>query len=463
MKNPLLVPEFRDMLASDNIDEIKEFCTSTPPSVVADFLGAMTAEENKRILDELPAEMRSNIFSYYDDDIKLSILALVDREAWVELISGMHDDKRLAFLTVLPIALQKEIRELSQRSLVKEAIELTGLLDQILKSEIPVEEEMTAEEVAVEVLPLIRVYRLADGAIRQVDRIEKNCWVNIINPSRDDLPLLAQNFNVPFDFLTASLDIDETARIETEGAATLIIIKVPYFDEHNPDLPYVTLPIGVILTSGTLITICSKEEVVLPDFIEGKVKNITTITGVKFILQIILRSLMLYLQYLKQINNAATIIQKKLEQESKNKQLIKLMNMEKCLVYFTTSLKTNELMLGRLQRHGIMKMDAEIEDIFEDIVIETRQALEMANVYSDIMSGMMDAFASVISNNLNITIKFLTSVTIILTIPMIVATFYGMNVKLPFQGHPHGFVLVLLISGLFSIAAIVMFIRKKWL
>ncbi|MBN1498384.1 MAG: hypothetical protein JXA07_16550 [Spirochaetes bacterium] len=463
MKNPLLVPEFRDMLASENIEEIREFCTSTPPSVVADFLGAMTIEENKKIMDILSPEIRSQIFSYYDDDIKLSLLDLFDKSEIVDLLAGMHDDKLLAFLTTLPSGRQREIWELSQRSLSKEAIELTELIGQILKSEIPVEEEMTAEEIAVEIQPLIQVYKLADGAIKKVERIERNCWVNIINPSRDDLPLLAQNFNVPFDFLTASLDIDETARIETEGSATLIIIKVPFFDEHNTDLPYITLPIGVILTGGVLITICSKAEVVLPDFINGKVKNITTITGVKFILQIILRSLMLYLQYLKQINNAANIIQRKLEQESKNKQLIKLMNLEKCLVYFTTSLKTNELMLERLQRHGIMKMDVEIEDIFEDIVIETRQALEMANVYSDIMSGMMDAFASVISNNLNITIKFLTSFTIILTIPVTIASFYGMNVKLPFQEHPHGFTIVLIISALMSIAAILVFIRKKWL
>jgi magnesium transporter len=166
---------------------------------------------------------------------------------------------------------------------------------------------------------------------------------------------------------------------------------------------------------------------------------------------------------LKQINNAANMIQKKLEQESKNKQLIKLMNLEKCLVYFTTSLKTNELMLERLQKHGIMQMDAEIEDLFEDIVIETRQALEMANVYSDILSGMMDAFASVISNNLNITIKFLTSVTIIITIPGTIAALFGMNVKLPFQEHPNGFIYVLFVCFILSVAAVLIFIRKKWL
>lgn len=463
MKNPLLVPEFREMLASNNLDEIKDFCNTTPPAVVADFLGAMTPEENKEILLNLTSEQRANIYSYYDSDIKLALLDLFEGELMAEIIAGMHDDKRHEFLKELPIGKQKEILALSRRSMEKDSLELTGEIEQLLISEEPVEEEMTAEEIAGEIQPLIQVYKLVDGAIRKTDRIEKDCWINIINPSRDDLPLLAQYFNVPFDFITASLDIDETARIEVEGNATLIIVKVPYFDEHDPDLMYLTLPIGIILVGGVLITVSPKDEVILKDIIDGKVKNITTVTGVKFILQIILRSLVLYLQYLKQINNAANMIQKKLEQESKNRQLIKLMNFEKSLVYFTTSLKTSELMLERFQKHSFARMDAELEDLFEDIVIETQQALEMANVYSNILSGMMDAFASVISNNLNITIKFLTSMTIIITIPGTIAAFYGMNVKLPLQEHPLGFIFVLLTSLLLSILGVLLFIKKKWL
>ena len=463
MKNPLLVPEFREMIAENNLEEIKDFCNTTPPSVVADFLGAMTAEENREILIQLSAETRSRIFSYFDNDVKTSLINMFDNDQLVDLIAGMHDDKQLDFLKQLPVDKQKEILDLSRKSPEKEDMELTEVLDKLVKSEIPVEEEMTSEELAGEIRPLVKVYKLVDGAIKPADRIEKNTWVNIVNPARDDLPLLARHFNIPFDFLTASLDVDETARIETEDNATLIIIKVPFFDEHNPDLMYITLPIGVIMVGGALLTVCLKDEIVLHDFIEGKVKNVTTIAGHKFILQIILRSLVLYLQYLKQINNAANMIQKKLEQESKNKQLIKLMNLEKCLVYFTTSLKTNELMLERIQKHGIVQRSDELEDIFEDIVIETKQALEMANVYSDILSGMMDAFASVISNNLNITIKFLTSVTIIITIPATIAAFFGMNVRIPFQEHPNGFIIVMTASLILSVVAIFFFIKKRWL
>jgi magnesium transporter len=172
---------------------------------------------------------------------------------------------------------------------------------------------------------------------------------------------------------------------------------------------------------------------------------------------------MQYLVYLKQLNNAANIIQKKLEQESRNKQLIKLFNIEKSLVYFTTSLKTNALMMERLLRLHVLKMDDENENLYEDIVTESRQAIEMANIYSDILSGMMDAFASIISNNLNIVMKMLTSITIIMTIPISVTSYFSMNVILPIQNNPYAFMIIISFSMLLSLFAIIFFVKKKWL
>ncbi len=463
MKNPLLVPEFRELLASNNTEDIKEFCTTTPPSVVADFLGALSAKENRNILLGLSPEIRSQIFSYYDDDVKLSLMSLFENGELVSLIAGMLDEERLEFLKLLPIGKQRELRDLARKYKGKDAQELAQVADQVLKAELPPDEEMTAEEIAGEIQPLIRVYKLVSGKITKIDYIEKECWINIVNPSKDDLPLLAQHFAIPVDFLTASLDIDETARVEVEDNATLIIIKAPFFDGHNLETPYYTLPIGIILTGGLLITACPKDGTVLNEFIDNTVKNVTTVNRIKFILQIIMRALMLYLQFLKQINNATNMIQKKLELESKNKQLIKLLNIEKSLVYFTTSLKTNGLMLERLRRLSIFQTNEDIEDLFEDIVIENRQANEMANVYSDILSGMMDAFASIISNNLNIVMKLLTSITILLMIPNIVTSFYGMNVHLPMQNHPLAFVMVLTSSVLMAIVLVLFFIKKKWL
>ena len=172
---------------------------------------------------------------------------------------------------------------------------------------------------------------------------------------------------------------------------------------------------------------------------------------------------MRYLQYLKQLNSAANIIQKKLEQESRNRQLIKLFNIEKSLVYFTTSLKSNMLMLERLRRMRLLEMNDTNENLLEDILTEGKQAIEMANIYSDILSGMMDAFASVISNNLNIVMKLLTSITIILTIPILISSFFGMNVPLPLHDNPYGLWIIIGASLLLSLLAVFYFIKRRWL
>jgi magnesium transporter len=200
---------------------------------------------------------------------------------------------------------------------------------------------------------------------------------------------------------------------------------------------------------------------VLDDFVNGKVRNVGG--GHRFILQLILRATLLYLQYLKQLNNAASIIQKKLEQESRNRQLIKLFSIEKSLVYFTTSLKSNLLMLERLSRLRGFERTEQNEDLLEDIFTECKQAIEMANIYSDILSGMMDAFASVISNNLNIVMRVLTLITIIITIPVVVASFFGMNVRLPFANHPYAFAGILAGSVTLSALSLLYFIKKRWL
>jgi magnesium transporter len=277
------------------------------------------------------------------------------------------------------------------------------------------------------------------------------------------LDFLTQRFNIPNDFLTASLDIDEISRTESEGQTTLIILKTPFFDETNLDVLYFTVPIGIILTNGLIITICPKGSEVILDFIRNKVRNFSTLKRNRFVLQLYLRATLLFLQYLKQINNAAAIIQKKLEQSSKNKQLIKLLNIEKSLVYFTTSLKSNFLMLERFQKLDMLEINYENEDLFEDIIIESKQAIEMANIYSDILSGMMDAFASIISNNLNIVMKVLTSIAIIMTLPILISSLYGMNVKLPLQESPYAFFFVIIISVVLALMGVAFFAKRGWL
>ena len=454
MKNPLLVPEFREMLAANNIEELQSFCETNPPTVVADFLGALSPREVWEILLNISSETRSLIFSSFDEDVQLSLLEVLQHDELVDIISNMPDEQRLAFIQELP---RETVQNLNSALLQPAPAEAPPVLKLVTGAE-------KLEEVIIpETIEEVYVYKTVNNKLQKITTIEQQSWINVINPKQEEIAFLSEQFGIPHDFLTASLDIDERARIEVEDDATLIILKIPFFDENNLDVLYVTLPVGIILVKDRIITVCAKETDILNDFIENKVKHFATTNQHKFILQIFLRAVLMYLQYLKQINNATNVIQKKVEQASKNQQLIKLLNIEKSLVYFTTSLRSNQLMLERLQKMKILKMDEDNETLFEDIITESKQAIEMSKVYSDILSGMMDAFASIISNNLNIVMKILTLITIILSIPVVFSSLYGMNVKLPLQESPFAFFIVLVISLLLSFIGILIFVKKKWI
>jgi magnesium transporter len=462
MRNPLLVPELREMLSANRADELREFCEVTTPEMAAEFVGALSTDEQREILDMLDPEPRGRIFGHLDAEAQLALLPAVTTDRAVELLGRLGEDDRVRLLEGLSEEQQARLREALADVKPAEALPILEALETALEPEPePAPIELTAEEIASEISEHLEIWRFAAGRVERASRLEKGCWVNIVNPTRENLPLIAQHFKIPIDFLTASLDIDETARVEVEDGATLFIVKVPYFDEKSVDVLYITIPIGIILAGNVVLTVCPKPDSVLRDFAENRVRNIAR--GDRFILQIIMRATLLYLQHLKQLNNAASIIQKKLEQESRNKQLIKLFHIEKSLVFFTTSLKSNMFLLERLKRIRVLTMDEACEDLLEDIFIECRQAIEMANIYSDILSGMMDAFASVISNNLNIVMKLLTSLTIIMTIPVLVASLYGMNVRLPMQDHPYAFLFVIGLSVSLSLAAVVYFLRRRWL
>ena len=455
MKNPLLVPELREMLGAHQVEEIQDFCESTPPSVLADFLGALTAEEVLYVLNHLSPEMCSAVFLSLDEDVRVLVFDLFGSDELMNVIRAVSTQEAVEFFTQLSPERQERIKTILREA--KQG-ELLALFSQPLAT---LEEEYFAEEGPD--LAKIEIYKTRDMKLERIKKIEKDCWINIANPGSEELHYLSEQFKIPYDFLSASLDIDEIARTEVENDVTLLIMKAPFFDETNLDVLYFTLPVGIILAGDLIVTVSAKPNVVLTDFISGKVRNFSTAHRSRFILQLFFRSTLLYLQYLKQVNNATAIIQKKLEQSSKNKQLIKLLNIEKSLVYFTTSLKSNSLVLERLQRMPIVEIEGANRSLFDDITIETKQAIEMANIYSDILSGMMDAFASIISNNLNIVMKALTSITIIITIPILLASLYGMNVKLPLQDSPYAFLIVIGLSVLASLVAVAFFMKRKWL
>jgi len=274
---------------------------------------------------------------------------------------------------------------------------------------------------------MLTIHKTIAGKMQKLDAIEDGCWINLTYPSEDELNTVAATLAVEPTFLRAALDEEESSRIDTEDGQTLIIIDVPMVEKEDA-VVYSTLPMGIITTEKHIITVSLKESPVVRDFQDGLVKFADTGKRTQFILYMLLQVAKRYLQYLKQIDKIYNYMERQLYKSQRNKELIQLLDLEKSLVYFSTSLKANEVTLEKILRGRIVTLYEEDHDLLEDVLIEVRQAIEMANIYSSIISGMMDAFASVISNNLNVIMKVLTSLTILLTLPNIVFGFYGMNV-----------------------------------
>lgn len=310
---------------------------------------------------------------------------------------------------------------------------------------------------------MINIYQKVENELKEVDNIEKNCWINAINPTYSEVSSVSKKLGVPEEFLTDPLDIDERARIETEDEYLLIIIRVPVYNKEHPDIPYYTVPLGIIFSEDSIISVSSMETGILSTFLDRRIKNFSLQNKERFILLMFLRTAILYLKYLRQIQNMSNNLENELHKSMKNQELIRLLDLEKSLVYFTTALKANEIMIGRLYNTRNFILNDDDKDLLDDVIIEFRQAIEMANIYSNILSGMMDAFASVISNNVNVVMKFLTSISIILMFPTLVASIYGMNIDLPLQGYPHAFAIVMAISFGLSLMGFLIFAYRKWL
>jgi len=316
---------------------------------------------------------------------------------------------------------------------------------------------------------MIRIFKITESVweIIHEDDMDKampakDSWINVVNPSKEEIETLSQKLNIPMDFLADPLDINERPRIEVDEKIMLVLLRTPHFDESSDGIRFTTVPLGIILMEDLVITVCCNENDVVRAFTDGKIRGRPAAKRSRFVLQIFSRTALVYLKYLSQINRETTLVEEKLQGSMKNQELIELLNFEKSLVYFTTSLRANELVMERLRRMEMFKMYPDDEDLLEDVITENKQAIEMANIYSNILSGMMDAFASVISNNLNMVMKFLTSVTIILMLPTLVASIYGMNIKLPLQHWPHAFAVTMGLSVLLSIAGVIVFVKRKW-
>ena len=310
---------------------------------------------------------------------------------------------------------------------------------------------------------MIRIFKTEDGAMHEKEEMQPGCWIALTNPTASEIIDIADAYQIDPDHLKAPLDEEERSRIEVEEEYTLVLVDIPSIEERSGKDWFVTIPLAIIMTNDVLITVCLEETPVLTSFMDGRVRNFHTFMKTRFILQILYKNATQYLQYLRIIDKKSEVIERKLHQSQKNEELIELLELEKSLVYFTTSLRSNEVVLEKLLRTEKIKKYPEDTDLLEDVIVENKQAIEMAGIYSGILSGTMDAFASVISNNLNIVMKFLATVTIVMSIPTMVASFYGMNVNsrgMPFANHPYGFVIVLGFALALSLLVAYIFNKK---
>lgn len=312
---------------------------------------------------------------------------------------------------------------------------------------------------------MLKIYNtdIETNKLEEIKEFKKGSWINLVNPSEQEIKKVCESTNIQEDFIRDALDFEEKARIDKEedDDTTLFVVDVPIVEKNEENDVYTTMPLGMIVVRDDFfITVSLRKNKVIEDFEKRKIKDFQTYKKSKLIFQILYLNSSYYLSYLKLINKETEIAEYILKNSMKNKELLKLLSLEKSLVYFTTSLKSNELVMERTLRGKIIKLYEDDEDILEDAITENKQAIEMAKIYSDILNGTMEAYASIISNNLNGVMKFLTSITIVLAIPTMISSFWGMNVNLPFQDSKLGFLIMIAISAILTLV-VTWWLKKK--
>lgn len=308
---------------------------------------------------------------------------------------------------------------------------------------------------------MIEWFALKEGRLATVDDTSQAEVIRLVRPDEHEVRAVSELTGAPIDFLTAATDRDERPRIEVDGDAKLIIVRVPY-EESDSDVPIMTAAFGLVLTPSHIVSVCSLPAPVWDAVRRWRGRLPAPTSRVMFLCALFMAIARLYLIHLHKIHSEADTVEREIHHSMRNEMLIRMLNLEKCLVYFTTSLRAHEHLWDRFKKIHGRELTEEENDALEDVRIEFRQAQELADIHSNILSGMMDAFASVISNNLNVVLKFLTAVTIILMLPTLIASIYGMNVPLPFQHSPHAFLITMGLSVLLSVIGVIVFLRMKF-
>ena len=311
---------------------------------------------------------------------------------------------------------------------------------------------------------MIQFFKNIDGVTTSIEKAENGTWVNIVPPfKQEEFAELADQLEIPLEFLQDSLDIDERSRFEEEDNVKLIVIKTPTENNsfNDSDSFYITIPICIILTHNQIVTVNSFENGAIQKFLNTFQKRHPDKRNM-MVLKIFEKVTQTYIDYLKEINHRRNILEQRLYEANRNEELLELMRIQKSLVYLVTALRSNELLLMKLERTNMLSLNEDEREILNDLIVDMSQALEMANIYTNILSSTLDAFASIIANNQNVVLKRLAGITIILQFPVLVASMYGMNVPIPFQDQPHAFYIPILFSLIISIVLAWLFVKKKW-
>ncbi len=294
---------------------------------------------------------------------------------------------------------------------------------------------------------MVNIYSsVENGKLEELEEIVDGCWINMVNPTEKDIQHYAGVLDIDVDFIKAALDQEERARLEhnEDNDAVLLVFDYPYVELDNETKVYETIPIGIIYTNKCIVTVCTAENLVIKRFLANSVKGFYTYKKVRFMLQILFRISTLYIEYLKQINKHIDYLEEALAKNMSNNELQQILYLEKSLIYFSTSLRSNDFVLERLKRFRFVNQYEEDEDLIEDILIENKQALDMAKIYTTILENMMEVYSTIISNNVNESMQMLTALTVVAAIPTIITGFFGMNVFLPLGDNKFTYIIILL-------------------
>jgi magnesium transporter len=311
---------------------------------------------------------------------------------------------------------------------------------------------------------MIQLFKNIEGITTSVDKPENGTWVNILPPfKQEEFTEVADKLDVPIEFLQDSLDIDERPRFEVADNVKMIVIKTPTENNsfNDSDAFYITIPICIILTHHQIVTVNSFENGAIKKFL-NTFQNRHPDKRNMMVLKIFEKVTQTFIEYLKEINHRRNILEQRLYEANRNEELFELMRIQKSLVYFVTALRSNELLLIKLERTNMLALNEDEKELLNDQIVDMSQALEMANIYTNILSSTLDAFASIIANNQNLVLKRLAGITIILQFPILVASVYGMNVHIPYQDKPHAFYIPIILALAISLVMAWYFVKKKW-